>query len=383
MQCDKALGGRFTLIEERFMAPNPLLGILLHAIGGFAAGSFYAPIKKIKGWGWETAWLVMGLAAWLACPWIASSLTTPQLQEILQEASLTQRNAIGYAILFGFLWGFGNLTYGLAARYLGIALGGSVALGFCMLFGTLVPPMFDDSISQLWETRSGMVIFAGIALCAVGIMLCGEAGRRRDIETSTKPQEGDGEQFHFGKGMLVATVAGILSACFAFGLAAGKPIADIAVAKGTNPLYQNNVVLIFVLTGGFLSSALSCLTMNLKNKSFGDYVRFNGTYFRNLFLVWVAGVTWFCQFFFYGMGQTKLGEDYHFASWSIHMAFIVVFLNLWGLVFHEWRGTSQRTKSLIWIGILVLIASTVVIGVGNKFAASPGETATAEQVETA
>jgi L-rhamnose-H+ transport protein len=364
------------------MAPNPLLGILLHAIGGFAAGSFYAPIKKIKGWAWESAWLVMGLAAWLACPWIASKLTTPALSEVITEALNTQSRAIGLAILFGFLWGFGNLTYGMAARYLGIALGGSVALGFCMLFGTLVPPLFDDSISQLWETNSGLMISAGIALCAMGIVLCGEAGRRRDTELSAEPADAGVEKFQFGKGILVATVAGILSACFAFGLAAGQPIAEISVAMGTNPLYQNNVVLIAVLTGGFFSNALSCLVMNFRNRTFGDYVRFNGAYFRNLLLVWIAGVTWFCQFFFYGMGQTRLGEDYHFASWSIHMAFIVVFLNLWGLVFHEWRGTSAKTKSLVWIGILVLIGSTIVIGVGNKLAVSPGaETPITEQIE--
>src|SRR5262245_25478956 len=195
------------------MSPNPLLGIFLHAVGGFAAGSFYAPIKKIKGWGWETAWLVMGLAAWLACPWIASKLTTPRLAEVISEALSTQQRAIGLAILFGFLWGFGNLTYGMAARYLGIALGGSIALGFCMLFGTLVPPMFDGSISQLWETRSGQMIAAGIALCAVGIGFCGEAGRRRDQEQSAEPAGSDGETFNFGKGIFVATLAGVLSAC--------------------------------------------------------------------------------------------------------------------------------------------------------------------------
>lgn len=362
-----------------YVAPNPLLGILLHAIGGFAAGSFYAPIKKVTGWAWESAWLVMGLAAWLACPWIASYLTTPKLHEVIREAIHTQSPAIGLAILFGFLWGFGNLTYGMAARYLGIALGGSVALGLCMLFGTLVPPLRKGTISQLWETNSGLAIAAGIALCTVGIVLCGEAGRRRDIEQ--RKDAAGGETFNFGKGILVAIVAGLLSACFAFGLDEGKPIADISVAKGTNPLYQNNVVLIAVLTGGFISNAASCLVMNAKNKSFGDYLRFDSRYFFNLLLVWVAGVTWFCQFFFYGMGQTKLGEAYHFASWSIHMAFIVVFLNMWGLAFKEWHGTSSKTRSLVWLGILILIGSTIVIGLGNKIAAETPATPAAEEIE--
>ena len=352
------------------MIPNPPLGILLHAIGGFAAGSFYSPIKKITSWGWESAWLVMGLAAWLACPWVASYLTTPELRQVLDESLSTQSHAVQMAVLFGFLWGFGNLTYGMAARYLGIALGGSVALGFCMLFGTIVPPILHGTISRLWADTSGLMILAGLVLGIVGIALCGEAGRRRDLETSSGATSDDVEHFNFGKGILVAIVAGILSACFAFGLDAGKPMAEISVAHGTDPLYQNNVVLIAVLTGGFLSNALSCLAMNFKNRTFGDYVRFNPAYFGNLMLAWIAGVTWFCQFFFYGMGQTKLGRDYDYASWTIHMAFIVVFLNMWGLIFREWRGTTAKTQAFVWAGILILVGSTVVIGWGNRMAAA-------------
>lgn len=356
------------------MTPNPAVGVLLHAMGGFAAGSFYSPIKKIRGWSWESAWLLMGVAAWLAAPWFAAWRTTPQLGEVVSQSLSGEYFAVGWAVLFGFLWGFGNLTYGMAARYLGIALGGSVALGFCMVFGTLLPPIHEGTAGRLLYTSSGQTILAGIALCVFGIALCGLAGRRRENELSMAADVAEAEQFDFRTGFAVAIVAGILSACFAFGLAAGKPIADISVAHGTNPLYSNNAVLIAVLAGGFLSNALSCLVMNFRNRSFGDYVRFDAAYLPNLLLAWLAGVTWFCQFFFYGMGQTKLGKQFEFSSWSIHMAFIVVFLNLWGLVFHEWRGTSQRTKSLVWLGILILIGSTIVIGYGNYLGAATSTT---------
>jgi L-rhamnose-H+ transport protein len=361
------------------MTPNPAVGIVLHAIGGFAAGSFYSPLKKVRNISWESAWLMMGVAAWLAAPWIAAWWTTPQLGEVLGQALSTQYRAMGWAALFGFLWGFGNLTYGLAARFLGIALGGSIALGFCMVFGTLLPPIHERTAYRLLYTASGQTILAGVALCVFGIALCGLAGRRREIELATGADLVAAADFNFRSGFVVAMVAGVLSACFAFGLAAGKPIADISTAHGTNPLYANNVVLIAVLAGGFASNALSCLVMNIRNRSLGDYVRFHAMYVPNLLLVWLAGVTWFLQFFFYGMGQTKLGRQFEFSSWSIHMAFIVVFLNLWGLVFHEWRGTSSQTKSLVWLGILVLIGSTAVMGLGNYLATLPA-TATSTAV---
>jgi len=353
------------------MVPNPVLGILLHAIGGFAAGSFYSPLKKIRNIAWESAWLLMGLAAWLAAPWFAAWMTTPHLDEVVSESFATQPQAVGYAVLFGFLWGFGNLTYGMAARYLGIALGGSIAIAFCMIVGTLEPPIRKGTAGALFSTPSGWTILTGISLCAFGIALCGEAGRRRDLELKKSTVEPGAEQFQFGKGLVVAIVAGILSACFAIGLDRGAPISEIALSKGTDPLYKNNSILIAVLIGGFASNALSCLVLNVHNGSLGDYVRFDADYLRNLFLVWLAGVTWFLQFFFYGMGQSKLGEQFEFSSWSIHMAFIVVFLNIWGLIFHEWRGSSNKTKSLVWIGILLLVFSTVVIGMGNKLADIP------------
>lgn len=354
------------------MVPNPIIGVVLHAIGGFAAGSFYSPFKKLRDISWESAWLLMGIAAWLAAPWLAAWWTTPRLGDVLWQSLANQHRAVLWAALFGFLWGFGNLTYGMAARFLGIALGGSIALGFCMVFGTVLPPIYEGTAGRLLNTASGRTILCGIALCVVGIALCGLAGRRREFELAAAPDNRQApvpaEQFHIGAGFIVAIVAGILSACFAFGLVAGKPIAVISVAHGANPLYSNNAVLIVVLAGGFLSNALSCIVMNVRNRSSGDYVAFSARYLLNLLLVWIAGVTWFCQFFFYGMGQTKLGRDYEFSSWSIHMAFIVVFLNLWGIVFHEWRGASRSTKSLVWLGILVLIGSTAVIGLGNYLA---------------
>ena len=353
------------------MNPNPSIGILLHAIGGFAAGTFYSPLKKIRTWSWETAWLMMGIAAWVASPWIASLLTTSRLAATLNQALTQQWQAVAWAVFFGFIWGFGNLTYGMANRYLGIALGGSIAVGFCMLFGTLIPPIFNGTASTLLASVSGRVILGGIFTCAVGIAICGLAGRRREVELSANAAEADDESKRFNAriGFAVAVLAGILSACFNFGLEAGKPMAVIAEANGTNPLYSNNVVLIVVLTGGFLSNGLSCLVMNFRNRTAGEYIRFDRTYMPNALLAWLSGITWFCQFFFYGMGKTRLGKEFDFSSWSIHMAFIVVFLNLWGLVFREWQGTTRQTKLLVCMGILILIGSTIVIAYAKYLAA--------------
>jgi len=354
------------------MTPQPAVGVFLHALGGFAAGSFYSPLKLIRGWAWESLWLIMGLGAWLVAPWVVAYWTIPRLSEVLWTSPPM---AIIWAAVFGALWGVGNLTFGLSVRYLGMGLGYAVALGFCMVFGTLIPPLYAGvfgsasdkaKLINLVATTPGQVVLLGIAVCLGGIALCGWAGMRRESEVKNGPAGPGKATFALGKGFLVATISGILSACFAFGLAAGKPIAQTAHHLGAAEVFSNNASLVVILVGGLLSNAAWCVFLNLKNHTSGDYV--SGPIPRqilNYALAFAAGVVWYFQFFFYGMGTIKLGPQYDFSSWSIHMAFIIVFSNLWGIVFKEWRDTRLWTQILVLIAIVVLIISTGIIGYGN------------------
>lgn len=280
-------------------------------------------------------------------------------------------------MIFGALWGLGNLTFGLSVRYLGMGLGYAVALGFCMSFGTLLPPIYTglfgtqadaEKLRSLLTTPSGHVVLLGIGVCLAGIALCGLAGFRRDREQQALVRDAS-QGFRLGRGFLVATLAGILSACFAFGLAAGKPIAQLAAGYGAREIFSNNATLVVILIGGLASNVVWCLFLNFRNKTFSDYVTgpISLRIANSLFCL-ISGITWYLQFFFYGMGTTKLGPQYDFSSWSIHMAFIIVFSSLWGLLFQEWKGTRWATRVLVLLAILVLLVSTATIGYGNYLA---------------
>jgi L-rhamnose-H+ transport protein len=78
---------------------------------------------------------------------------------------------------------------------------------------------------------------------------------------------------------------------------------------------------------------------------------------------------WYFQFFFYTMGETQMGK-FSFASWTLHMASIIIFSTMWGWILHEWRGSSRKVYALIAVGILTLIASTVIIGYGSYLKAN-------------
>jgi L-rhamnose-H+ transport protein len=334
---------------------NPFFGVLFHAIGGFAAGSFYSPLRKVQRWAWESYWLIMGIAAWVISPILMATITTPHLWEVFRNSP--SKNLL-LAYLFGVLWGIGGLTFGLTMRYLGISLGYAMALGLCAVFGTLMPPIWKGTIGSLFANTSGITILSGLVVCILGIVICGLAGRRKEVELSDDQKKLTTKEYALGKGLVVAIICGVLSACFAFGLEMGKPIASVAISMGTKSLYSNNSVLVVILAGGFTTNLIWCLSLNIYNRTLANYV--SGSFFHQVHNYSLSVLS--------GVRTTKLGEKYDFSSWSLHMAFIIVFSNLWGLYFHEWRDVSRTTKKLIWIGIFALVASTMVIGVGNYLA---------------
>lgn len=343
-----------------------VLGVFLHAIGGFAAGTFYIPFRKVRNWAWESYWLVNGVFSWIIMPWLVSFLTVPKLFSLLGQAPV---GSVIWSYVFGVLWGIGGLTFGLSMRYLGMSLGYAIALGFCAAFGTVIPPIFSGNFQDLITNISGLTILAGVVVCLVGIGLCGWAGLSKEKELSAEQKRATIREFAFLKGLPVAIFAGIMSSCMALGIAAAKPIANLGVKHGVQPLWQNSPVLIVVLAGGFTTNFIWCIILNIRNHSARDYLTArDASLASNYFFSALAGITWYLQFMFYGMGTTKMGR-YDFSSWTLHMAFIIAFSNVWALLFREWKGSSRRTLTIVVCGILVVVLSTVLIGVGNYIAA--------------
>jgi L-rhamnose-H+ transport protein len=347
---------------------NVIAGIIFHFIGGFASGSFYMPFKKVKGWAWESYWIVGGLFSWLIVPPLAAWFTVPGFADIIRN---TPFNVIRWTVFFGVLWGIGGLTYGLGVRYLGMSLGNSVVLGFCSAFGSLVPSIYYNIVptpnkttfTDLLTTPWGRIILAGVVICLTGIYICGRAGHLKEKELTDEEKKKSVTEFSLVKGLIVAIISGILSACFNFGIEAGKPMAEAAVKAGFNPLYQNNVIYITLLWGGLATNFVWCMVLNFRNKTFGDYANVKTPLFKNYLFAALAGTTWFLQFFFYGMGESKLGNGA--SSWILHMAFIILVANMWGIALKEWKGVNKKTLGTITFGITVIILSVIIVGYGN------------------
>jgi L-rhamnose-H+ transport protein len=382
------------------MVPNPALGVFFHWLGGLASGSFYVPYRGVKRWSWETYWLVGGFFSWIIAPWFLGSLLTRDLLTVLGEAP---SRTLFWSFFFGLLWGIGGLTFGLTMRFLGLSLGMAVALGLCAAFGTLMPPIFNGVFrSQVLGTKSGQVILVGIFVCLLGIAVAGLAGIYKERAMSPEQQKATIKEFDLKKGVGVASLSGVMSACFAYGLAAGSPIKAITLQHGTPTLWQGLPVLVVVLIGGFTTNLLWCVALNIRNKTGYQYFTADsGKYppagdetivetaidapsrevvehiptpkrenqnsvpmLANYFFCALAGTTWYFQFFFYTMGETQMGR-YGFSSWTLHMASIIIFSTLWGIGLKEWNGSGSSAKRLLTLALLLLVGSTVIVGYGN------------------
>ena len=355
--------------QKHFLSNMTLvLGLLYNALGAFCAASFYIPFKKVRRWNWETYWNVGNTLAYAVVPVVTAYLTVPDLLSVLRASPLS---SMIYCSMFGFLWGIGNLLWGLSIRYLGLSLGYAVTMGSCAAFGTIMTPLYTGELGALLTTTSGQVSLGSVAVCLVGIAVCGWAGWAKERETSPSQLETSIGEFSFTKGMVVALLCGLLSACFEFGLRAGKPVADRAVELGTNPNFKNNLVCMLLLVGGALSNFVWCIFLNLRNRTVKEYYRRQGvSLFSNYALCALAGGLAYLGFMFYGMCAPKMGQ-YDFASWSIYMALIIAFSNIWGLVFREWQGSSKRTLVMIAAGMITLIASVGIAGFGAYLASFP------------
>lgn len=341
---------------------NPIAGILLIALGSIGAASFYVPLKKVKGWAWESYWIVQGVAAWLIAPWVFALIFVPQgeLIPIIRESPSSARLM---AMFFGVLWGFGGLTFGLSMRYLGVALGQSIALGLCAAFGTIIPAVVAGQ--NLFSSRAGILTVIGVAITVAGIAIIGYAGALKSKEMTDEQKRASVKEFALKKGILIAIFSGIMSACFNFGYEAGKPIEEVALAHGTNPLFQKNPTLIFILSGGFLTNLIYCGYLNIKNKTYTDYFSTTGgVLLNNLAFTFLAGFLWFLQFHFFGMGSSKLPEGMAVFGWSILMALNIAISNIWGIVLNEWKGVNKKTIVILVIGIVVLILSAFIVKLG-------------------
>ena len=315
-----------------------IIGLLIIAIGAFCQSSSYVPINRIKEWSWESYWIVQGVFAWLVFPLLGALLAVPSGESLFGLFAQAPSFNLWMTIFFGILWGVGGLTFGLSMRYLGVALGQSIALGTCAALGTIMGPVllniFFPELNALQSLTAAVLI--GVAVTLLGIAIIGVAG----------------------SGLAIALLAGFMSGCFNVGLEFGK---DINFGELTDPMFRTLPATLLVTLGGFVTNAIYCFYQNQKNKTWGDYGK-TAVWGNNLLFCALAGALWYSQFFGLSLGRSffEAGSAMDTLSFCILMALNVTFSNVWGIILKEWKGCNSKTITVLVCGIIVLIFSTFV-----------------------
>jgi len=341
-------------------ATNPALGVLIFTAGGLAGAVFYLPFKKVKGWAWESYWLVYALFGLVVVPWALALAFSPNVLTVLKS---TPDANLAYCYLCGAAWGVGGLTWGLMIRYLGVGLGLAIGCGLCSAAGTLIPPILSGNLDKLYGTASANVTLFSVVVSLIGIIAVGMAGMSKEKELSEEAKKKAVAEFNFRKGISVAVFSGLMSSAMSFGLQGGAKIEQLAqtTAPVTSSTWRGMPVLVVVLAGGFTVNFLWCLFLNLKNKTIGDYVKSRAPLAGNLIFAGIAGAVWCSQFICFKTGEPTMGKT-AYVGWAVLMASSILFSSLLGILLGEWKGTSGRTRSLLATGLVLLILSTVLAG---------------------
>lgn len=346
------------------MNTSILLGILLIAIGAFSSGSFAVPFGKIKDWKWETYWMVFSLGAYILFPLTACLIFAPDFISIIHSTSSLVILAV---FLLGVVYGVGNLSFGLALRYLGLSLGYALSLGLMLTIGTLIPPMIDGRLQVMMQKSGGILLILGVVVACLGIALSAWSGILKDkFVSDAKKQESIGE-FNLIKGAMAAVLVGITGSAMSLGFEQGLPISEMAALQGVDPLFTMMPVLVVLFSGTFVTTFVWCVYLGYKNHSLNDYSTAQSPKiltFNYLFGL-LAGFLWFGQFIVYGMGKSKMGS-FTFTSWGILMALTIVFATIWGLFRKEWKGAPTKVYVLMILSLIIIIVSSFMIGISGS-----------------
>ena len=335
-----------------------IIGLLIIAIGAFCQSSCYVPINKIKDWSWESYWIVQGVFAWLLLPLLGALLAVPAGHTLFELFSSSISFNIWMTILFGVLWGVGGLTFGLSMRYLGVALGQSIALGTCAGLGTIMGPVLLNLFFPELDALDSLTfaVITGVIVTLVGIAVIGVAGSMKSASLSEEEKKAAVKDFNFPKGLTIALLAGFMSGCFNVGLEFGK---EINFGELTPDMYKTLPATLLVTLGGFVTNAIYCFYQNQKNGTWSDYAK-TSVWGNNILFCALAGGLWYSQFFGLSLGKGFLTSSPTLMtlSFCILMALNVVFSNVWGIILKEWKGCSPQTIWVLMVGIVILIISS-------------------------
>jgi len=312
-------------------------------MSGIANGLFTAPMKVIREWKWENIWLIFILVSCILMPAAVVLVTVGSPISALANSPAGARTA---ALAFGFAWGFGAILFGLSVDHLGVSLANSLVIGISAAAGSTLPLVLRGGLHL--ETRL-VVLFAGVASFLVGVALCAQAGRLRELKAPKRPRS--------GVGYLYATAAGLMSAVFNVGYSLAQPIAETGERLGFSRFHATNVIWLLMLGAGSIPNIIYCVHLIRKHSSSSLYLV--GPAHKNWGLSASMGVLWGGSIFLYGAATPLLGDIGPSIGWPLSLAMALVVANFMGALLGEWKSAAPQAVWRMRLGVLTMLVAIV------------------------
>lgn len=329
--------------------------IILVVLAAVFQGVFLLPMSRARGWEWEHIWLAFSVTGMIACNWILTFVLLPNPAAIF--AGVPRHELVTLAC-FGIAWGIGAVLFGLAMDMLGLALGYPLIMGLNASVGTFVPLLWTYEGAMF----SGHRLFLGIgtAIAIAGISVCSVAGARRqsgiqqiDSRTGRRTLTG----------LAVAIASGFLSALPNIGLFYGTASVESARRLGASSALAGNAVWFIFFTFGGVVNVLYCLWLMIRHKN--THALFARAHVANWLPALAMGGMWIASFYLYGIGAAALGHGGSTIGWPIFITLSIGVGVFGGLSRGEWKGTTPQAKTLLWLGLFLIIVAVLMIPLGG------------------
>jgi len=347
-----------------------IFGFALLLLGAMCGGSFGLPSKFVpKDLPWEILWGPFFLFATLLLPLVAGPMLVPGLIGIYTKVGF---HGLLLPFMFGFLWGLGSMTLGLSFAFIGLSLAYAINYGGQIIVGSIGPMLIESP--EKFQTTPGIVILIGVAVCLVGVVICGRAGiLKADNEANNAPATEDAKPKRSGlPGLLLALVSGVLCACYAIAFSFADEISKATGEAGVADWRQSLSATVLILFGGFFSSCLYCAMKLTQNKTWNRFLSPKAVFAIAIALL--MAVLHDAAVALFGLGASKLGGLGVSVGYTVFMAFAIIVGNFNGFLTGEWRNAGKRAVRWILAGILVLVIAVCILGLGKGMdAAAPAQ----------
>ncbi len=342
------------------MSDHFWLGMAVIFVSGTLNGSFPLPMKYTREWKWENNWLVFTAIALLILPWLLAAGFVPHLGDVYRGVS---SRALLAPLVFGFLWGIAQVTFGLGISAVGMALAFAVVAALSCLFGSLVPILVLNPAALL-QPR-GIVLLVGMPILFAGLVLYGIAGHRRAKEQSSAGSAASTAAMSFMAGLAICIFTGIFGANLNLGFAFSGQILQKAVEMGAVPAVSTYASWALVLGAGFIPNLLYCFLLLFRNGTWSLFLKTG--WVRETGLAMAMGLLWLSGMVGYGIGATLMGKYGTSLGYVVFTAMLILSSNFLGILTGEWKATSPVTRRVLTAAVAVILMSVLVLNLGGLF----------------